>query len=129
MITVPRFLKHILYARSTGTESVGIEDVSVVGEPVGFGEPPSPSGAGQLFQRSHFGGWVDVTNTGTAEWATILPADHPVLSVPSPAGRAVQRHVQQHRQPPAQGQTARLRVRRLPTGRFTGLVAGPGQRR
>lgn len=86
-----------MLARVAGAESVGIEDISVVGEPVEHGEPPSSPGAGKLFQRGHFGGRVDVADAGTAKRAAVLPAHHTVLGVPSPAGRAVQRHVQQHR--------------------------------
>lgn len=112
-----------------GPESVGIEDVPVVGEPVGLGEPPSSSGAGELFQRGHLGGRVHVAHVRAAERAAVLPADHAVLGVPSPAGRAVQRHVQQHRQPPAQGQTARVRLRRLPTGRLARFVATSASQR
>lgn len=111
-----------------GSEPAGIENVPVVGEPAGIGEPPSSPGAGQLFQRGHLGGRIDVADARAAERAAVLPADHAVLGVPSPARRAVQRHVQQHSQPPAQGQTARIRVRRLPAGRFAVLVAGAGQR-
>lgn len=128
-----------VYARArvlAGAESVGIEDVPVVGEPAGNGEPSSPSsGAGELFQRGHVGGRVHVADAGAAERAAVLSADHAVLGVPSPARRTVQRHVQQYRQSPAQGQTARVRVRRLPAGRFARFVAtGPpseraGQRR
>lgn len=69
----------------------------MVGEPAGIGEPSSPPDARELFQRGHFGGRVDVADAGAAERAAVLPAHHAVLGVPSPARRAVQRHVQQHR--------------------------------
>lgn len=112
-----------------GAEPVGIKDVPVVGEPTGHRQPSPPPSAGQLFQRGHFGGRVYVADARATERSTVLPAHHTVLRVPPPAGRAVQRHVQQHRQPPAQGQTARVRVRRLPARGFTGFAAGAGQRR
>lgn len=112
-----------------GAEPVGIEDVPVVGEPAGHREPSPSSGTGQLFQRSHFSGRFHVADARAAERATVLPAHHALLRVPPPAGRAVQRHVQQHRQSPAQGQTTRVRVWGLPACRITGFVAGADQRR
>lgn len=113
-----------------GAEPAGIEDVPVVGEPTGHREPSPPPGAGQLFQRGHFGGRVHVANARAAERTTVLPAHHAILGVPPPAGRAVQRHVQQHRQSPAQGQATRFRFRRLSARGFAGFAAaGAGQRR
>lgn len=101
----------------------------MVGEPAGHREPSPPPGAGQLFQRGHFGGRVHVADARAAERSAVLPAHDAILGVPPPARRTVQRHVQQHRQPPAQGQATRVRVRRLPARWFAGFAAGAGQRR
>lgn len=121
--------------RFAGAEPAGIENVSLDGEPFGHSEPPPPPGAGELFQRGHLGGRLDAADAGTTKRAAVLSADHAVLGVPSPTGRAVQRHVQQHSQPPVEGQTARFRFRRLSTGRLAGLAGAqrrggrrPGQR-